>query len=72
VWIWEVRTIRVFERFVTGLCQHLKMMTIMTDLNFEESISYIDWHGAVGPTPAASTNILFIFNNLQQTSANIG
>ena len=36
------RTIRVYERFVTVLCQDLKMMTIMTDLNFAESISYVD------------------------------
>ena len=28
--------------FVTGLCQDLKMMTIMTDLHFTESISYVD------------------------------
>jgi len=27
---------------VTGLCQDLKMMTIMTDLRFTESISYVD------------------------------
>jgi hypothetical protein len=35
-------TIRDYERFVTVLCQDLKMMTIMTDLNFAESISYVD------------------------------
>jgi hypothetical protein len=36
------RTIRVCKRFVTVLCQDLKMMTIMTDLHFAESISYVD------------------------------
>jgi hypothetical protein len=41
-WFWEVGTIRDSERFVTVLCQDLKMMTIMTDLNFAESISYVD------------------------------
>ncbi len=34
---------------------NLKMVRIMTDLTFTESISYLDWHGDVGPTPAAST-----------------
>jgi hypothetical protein len=51
------------------LCQDLKMMTIMTDLHFTESISYVDWRGGGRPTPAASTNNLFIFNILQTKSA---
>jgi len=32
------------------------MMTIMTDLHFTESISYVDWGTGVRPTPAASPN----------------
>ncbi len=40
---------------MTGLCQDLKMMTIMTDLHFTESISYVDCGTGVRPTPAAST-----------------
>jgi hypothetical protein len=30
----------------------------MTDLAFGESISYTDWQGDVGPTPADSTKML--------------
>jgi len=41
------------------------MMTIMTDLRFTESISYVDLGTGVRPTPAASTNSkLLIFSIL--------
>ena len=51
---------------MTGSCQDLKMMIIMTDLHFTESISYVDWCGGGRPTPAASTNKLFIILYLRR------
>ncbi len=47
------------------------MMTIMTDLRFTESISYVDLGTGVRPTPAASTTNIFIFNSLQDKSSEI-
>jgi hypothetical protein len=41
------------------------MMKIMTDLNFVESISYLDWHGGLRPTPTASTISKLFTVNIQ-------
>jgi hypothetical protein len=56
-----VSRFRVQDHFVTGLCQDLKMMKIMTDLNFVESISYLDCvvvSGRLPPPPPSLSSFI--------------